>query len=181
MKKSSNSATQKRWQDYIRDVPDFPKPGIVFKDITPLIADGDAFSAAVSELACHIDSDVDAIVGIESRGFIFGAALAQQLGLGLITVRKPGKLPARVHSVEYELEYGMDRLEVHRDALSAGHKVVVVDDLLATGGTAAATIKLIELLGAEVAACLFVIELSFLHGRDALGDVKVSSLMHVDS
>jgi len=180
MKKTNHSTSQQRWQDYIRDIPDFPKPGIIFKDITPLIADGDAFSAVVSELACHVDSDVDAIVGIESRGFIFGAALAQQLGLGLITVRKPGKLPSDVHSVEYELEYGMDRLEVHRDALSPGRKVVIIDDLLATGGTAAATIKLIRLLGAEVTTCLFVIELSFLHGRDALHDVKTHSLMHVD-
>ena len=170
----------RRWQDYIRDVPDFPKPGIVFKDITPLLANGDAFAEVVSELACHVDSKVDAIVGIESRGFIFGAALAQQLGLGLITVRKPGKLPADVYSVEYELEYGMDRLEIHRDALSAGHNVVVVDDLLATGGTAAATVQLVQQLGANVDACLFVIELSFLHGKQLLGDVKSHSLMHVE-
>ncbi|MDQ7000688.1 MAG: adenine phosphoribosyltransferase [Mariprofundus sp.] len=169
--------TMNWWQDCIRDVPDFPRPGIVFKDITPLLANGEAFSAVVSELACHVGSDVDAIVGIESRGFIFGAALAQQLGLGLITVRKPGKLPANVHSVEYELEYGMDRLEIHRDALSAGHKVVVVDDLLATGGTAAATVQLVRKLGAEVDACLFVIELSFLNGKEALGDVNVHSLL----
>jgi len=169
-----------RWQDYIRDVPDFPKPGIVFKDITPLLANGEAFSAVVSELACLVGSDVDAIVGIESRGFIFGAALAQQLGLGLVTVRKPGKLPADVHSVEYELEYGMDRLEIHRDALKAGHKVVIVDDLLATGGTAVATVQLIEKLGAEVASCVFVIELSFLAGKKALGDVPVHSLMRVE-
>jgi len=180
MKKTNNSATQQRWQDYIRDIPDFPKPGIIFKDITPLVANGEAFSAVVSELACHVDSDVDAIVGIESRGFIFGAALAQQLGLGLITVRKPGKLPSTVHSVEYALEYGVDRLEVHRDALSSGHKVVIIDDLLATGGTAAATIELIRKMGADVAACLFVIELSFLHGRTALDDVNIHSLMHVD-
>jgi len=170
-----------RWQDYIRDVPDFPKPGIVFKDITPLLANGNAFAAVVSELACLVDKDVDAIVGIESRGFIFGAALAQQLGLGLITVRKPGKLPADVHSVEYELEYGVDRLEIHRDALSCGHKVVIVDDLLATGGTAAATVRLVEKLGADVAACLFVIELSFLNGSTVLGDVPAHSLMHVES
>ncbi len=168
------------WQNYIRDVPDFPKPGIVFKDITPLLANGEAFSAVVSELACHVGSDVDAIVGIESRGFIFGAALAQQLGLGLITVRKPGKLPANVHSIEYELEYGMDRLEIHRDALSAGHKVVVVDDLLATGGTAAATVQLVRKLGAEVDVCLFVIELSFLNGKKALGDVNIHSLLHYE-
>ncbi len=173
-------ADETRWQDYIRDIPDFPKPGIVFKDITPLLANGNAFAAVVSELACQVSPDVDAIVGIESRGFIFGAALAQQLGLGLITVRKPGKLPADVHSVEYELEYGVDRLEIHRDALSRGHKVVVVDDLLATGGTAAATVELVKKLGAEVEACLFVIELSFLNGTKALGDVPVHSLLHVE-
>ncbi len=172
---------QVRWQEYVRDVPDFPKPGIVFKDITPLLANGNAFGAVVSELACQIDSDVDAIVGIESRGFIFGAALAQQLGLGLITVRKPGKLPADVHSVEYELEYGVDRLEIHRDALSQGHKVVIVDDLLATGGTAAATVQLVRKLGAEVVSCLFVIELAFLEGRSAIADVPVRSLLQIDS
>ncbi len=177
---SAKIEDQVRWQDYIRDIPDFPKPGIVFKDITPLLANGDAFAAVVSELACHVGSDVDAIVGIESRGFIFGAALAQQLGLGLITVRKPGKLPADVHSVEYELEYGVDRLEIHRDALSEGHKVVIVDDLLATGGTASATAKLVKKLGAEVEGCLFVIELSFLNGANALEGIPVHSLMHVE-
>jgi len=181
MQDQSYAQNQCRWQDYIRDVPDFPKPGIIFKDITPLLANGNAFSAVVSELACQVGPNVDAIVGIESRGFIFGAALAQQLGVGLITVRKPGKLPADVHSVEYELEYGVDRLEIHRDALSAGHRVVIVDDLLATGGTAAATVQLVEALGAEVAACLFVIELAFLNGRRALGDLPVSSLLNVEA
>ncbi|GAV20917.1 adenine phosphoribosyltransferase [Mariprofundus micogutta] len=165
------------WQDHIRDVPDFPKPGIIFKDITPMLADGAAFSAAVSELAEFIGPDVDAIVGIESRGFIFGAALANKLGLGLVTVRKPGKLPADIHSVEYELEYGVDRLEIHRDALSSGHKVVIVDDLLATGGTASATVELVQKLGAEVVSCLFVIELGFLSGRKALSGTKVCSLL----
>ena len=169
-----------RWQDCIRDIPDFPKPGIVFKDITPMLANGRAFSAAVSELACLVPGDVDAIVGIESRGFIFGAALAVQLGVGLVTVRKPGKLPAAVHSIEYELEYGMDRLEIHRDALSSGHRVVVVDDLLATGGTAAATVQLVRQLGAEVAACLFVIELGFLSGRKALSGVETHALVRYD-
>jgi len=167
------------WSDYVRDIPDFPKQGIVFKDITPLLADGDAFAASVSELARLVPDDVDAIVGIEARGFIFGAALAQRLGKGLITVRKPGKLPADVHSIEYELEYGVDRLEIHRDALSAGHKVVIVDDLLATGGTAAATVKLVEQLGAEVISCLFVIELSFLDGRKAIKS-ETHSLLHYD-
>jgi len=166
------------WQDYIRDVPDFPKPGIVFKDITPLVGNGAAFSAVISEMAALIGPDVDAIVGIEARGFIFGAALAQKLGLGLVTVRKPGKLPADVHCIEYELEYGFDRLEIHRDALSAGHRVVIVDDLLATGGTAAATVKLIEQLGAVVDGCLFAIELDFLHGRSALSGTAVKSLLH---
>jgi len=167
-------------RDYIRDIPDFPKPGIVFKDITPLLADGHAFSASVSQLACLVDHDVDAVVGIESRGFIFGAALAQQLGLGLVPVRKPGKLPADVHAIEYELEYGMDRLEIHRDSLAAGHRVIIVDDLLATGGTAAATVELVRHLGAEVDACLFVIELDFLGGRGRLRDVEVRSLIRYD-
>ena len=162
---------------HIRDIPDFPKPGIVFKDITPLLADGDAFSAAISELSCFVPQDVDAVVGIESRGFIFGAALAQQMGLGMVPVRKPGKLPADVHGIDYELEYGMDRLEIHRDALSEGHRVIIVDDLLATGGTAKATVDLVEALGAHVVACLFVIELGFLHGRSRLGEMPVSSLI----
>lgn len=172
---SSNAAVNLR--HYIRDIPDFPKPGIVFKDISPLLADGHAFAAAVSELACLMPADVDAIVGIEARGFIFGAALAQQTGVGFVPVRKPGKLPSEVHQIEYELEYGVDALEIHRDAVSRGHKVVVVDDLLATGGTARATVDLIRQLGAEVAACLFVIELEFLHGRKALNDVPVHSLI----
>ncbi|ATX79793.1 adenine phosphoribosyltransferase [Mariprofundus aestuarium] len=165
------------WQALIRDVPDFPKPGIVFKDITPMLANGPAFSAVISQMAERVGPDVDAIVGVESRGFIFGAALAFKLGLGLVTVRKPGKLPADIHSVEYELEYGVDRLEIHRDALSRGHKVVIVDDLLATGGTAAATVELVRKLGADVESCLFAIELAFLDGRGALEDVRVESLL----
>ncbi len=164
-------------RDYIRDIPDFPKPGITFKDISPLLANGPAFSASVSQLACLMPQDIDAIVGIESRGFLFGAALAQQIGLGFVPVRKPGKLPAEVHQIEYELEYGFDALEIHRDALSAGHKIVVVDDLLATGGTARATVNLVRQLGAEVSACLFVIELGFLNGRELLDDVPVHTLI----
>ena len=164
-------------RDYIRDIPDFPKPGIVFKDISPLLADGEAFSASVSQLACLIPQETDVIVGIEARGFIFGAALAAQLGIGFVPVRKPGKLPSEVHQIEYELEYGIDVLEIHRDALSEGHKIVIVDDLLATGGTARATVDLVRQLGAEVAACLFVIELGFLGGSDLLNDVPVHSLV----
>jgi len=167
-------------RDYIRDIPDFPEPGIVFKDITPLLANGDAFCATISEMACYIPQQTDALVGIESRGFIFGAGLAQQQCIGLVPVRKPGKLPADVHSIEYELEYGMDRLEIHRDALAAGHKVVIVDDLLATGGTAQATVELVRQLGAEVVACLFVVELVALGGREKLPDVPVRSLIRYE-
>ncbi len=165
-------------RDFIRNIPDFPKPGINFKDISPLLANGDAFSECTSELSVHMPNNIDAIVGIESRGFLFGAALAQLTGIGFIPIRKPGKLPAETHAIEYELEYGTDILEIHRDALSQGHRVVIVDDLLATGGTAAATIKLIEQLGAEVAACLFVIELDFLAGKEKLGDTPTVSLLH---
>lgn len=173
-----NTVTAINLREYIRDIPDFPKPGIVFRDITPMLADGDAFAASVSSMACFVPKDVDGIIGIESRGFIFGAALAQQLGLGLVLVRKPGKLPADVHGVDYELEYGMDRLEIHRDSLSSGHRVVIVDDLLATGGTARATIDLVRGLGAEVSACLFIIELAFLNGRKRLNGIEVHSLIN---
>lgn len=164
-------------RDYIRDIPDFPKPGILFKDISPLLADGDAFASCISQLACLMPEGVDTIVGMEARGFLFGAALANHTGLGFIPVRKSGKLPAEVHAIEYELEYGTDILEIHRDSLSKGHRIVVVDDLLATGGTASATVRLVQQLGAEVAACLFVIELDFLEGRKALEGVAVHSLL----
>ncbi len=167
-------------RDYIRNIPDFPKQGINFKDISPLLANGDAFSECTSELSVHMPDDIDAIVGIESRGFLFGAALAQLTGVGFVPIRKPGKLPAATHAIEYELEYGTDILEIHRDALSHGHKVVIVDDLLATGGTAAATIKLVEQLGAKVAVCLFVIELDFLDGKEKLGNTPIVSLLHYD-
>ncbi|MDT8376596.1 MAG: adenine phosphoribosyltransferase [Mariprofundaceae bacterium] len=172
-----SSAAAVNLRDYIRDIPDFPKPGIVFKDISPLLADGNAFSSSVSQLSCFMPRNTDVIVGIEARGFIFGAALAQLTGVGFVPVRKPGKLPGEVHSIEYELEYGFDALEIHRDALSQGHKIVVVDDLLATGGTARATVDLVRQLGAEVAACLFVIELGFLGGRALLSDVPVHTLV----
>jgi len=163
---------------YIRDIPDFPREGIVFRDITPLLGDGDAFAAAVSEMACFAPQDADTIVGIESRGFIFGAALAFHLNLGFVPVRKPGKLPGEVEAEEFELEYGVDRLEIHRDALAPGKRAIVVDDVLATGGTALATVRLVRRLGAEVAACLFFLELVPLEGRKRLEpDVPVFSVL----
>ena len=165
-------------RDYIRDIKDFPKEGIVFKDITPLLADGAAFRASIAALAEQLPEEVEVIVGMESRGFLFGAALAAHAGLGFVPVRKPGKLPADTHGIDYELEYGMDRLEIHRDALSHGHKVAIVDDLLATGGTARATVDLVRALGAEVSICLFVIELDFLKGAERLHDTPVRSLIH---
>ncbi len=163
---------------HIRDIPDFPKPGIVFKDITPLLANGPVFRRCIVAMAESMPRHIDYIVGMESRGFIFGAALASHLGIGFIPVRKPGKLPHDIHAIEYELEYGVDRLEIHRDALSDHHRVVIVDDLLATGGTAAATATLIRQLGAEPVAALFVIELDSLQGRQKLNDMKISSLLH---
>lgn len=176
--KSTENIIRSTLEPFIRDIPDFPKPGIIFKDITPLLADGKAFKYCTAALAKLIPTDTDYIVGIESRGFLFGAALAEHTGLGFIPVRKPGKLPYDIHAIEYELEYGVDRLEIHRDALSHQHKVVVVDDLLATGGTAAATIKLIRQLGADPVAVLFVIELGFLQGRNKLADTNVLSLIN---
>jgi adenine phosphoribosyltransferase len=162
----------------IRDVPDFPKPGILFKDLTPLMADGAAFRATQELLAERVAAfRPDMIVGIESRGFIFATATAVKLGVGFVPVRKPGKLPWRKHRVEYALEYGTDALEMHEDALLAGHRVVIIDDLLATGGTAAATVKLVEGQGAKVAATAFVVELGFLKGRDRIAPVPVDALM----
>ena len=163
---------------YVRDIPDFPKEGILFKDITPLLAEPKAFTACLDAFAERWAGErVDAIVGIESRGFIFGAALAARMTASFVPARKPGKLPAETDRVEYALEYGTDALEMHVDALSRGDRVVIIDDLIATGGTAAATVELCERLGATVLGCGFVIELSFLNGRDRLGDVPVMSLL----
>jgi adenine phosphoribosyltransferase len=163
----------------IRDVPDFPKPGILFKDVTPLLASGPAFRTAIELLAERVhEHRAQVLVGIESRGFIFGAALALRLGLGLLPVRKSGKLPFRRRRVEYALEYGTDALEMHEDAVAHGTRVIVIDDLLATGGTAAATAQLIEQQGGIVAGFAFVIELDFLGGRKRLGDRPVEVLLH---
>jgi len=164
----------------IRDVPDFPKPGIIFKDITPLLADPKAMAETVARLAEPFESEgVDAVTGIESRGFIFGTLVAQRLGVGFVPIRKPGKLPAQTISASYELEYGTDTVEIHADAISAGQKVLMVDDLLATGGTMAAGCELVTKLGGRVVGVAFVIELDFLHGRDKLAGFDVHSLLHV--
>jgi adenine phosphoribosyltransferase len=153
----------------IRDVPDFPKPGILFKDITPVLADPKLLRATIDFFAEKWAGEhVDVVVGMESRGFIFGAPLAMALSAAFVPARKPGKLPYRHIGVEYSLEYGHTRLEMHEDAVKPGQKVLIIDDLLATGGTANATVQLVEKLGGEVLACLFVVELGFLNGRDQL-------------
>lgn len=162
----------------IRDVPDFPKPGIVFKDITTLLGEGAAFREALDLLAdlCR-DREVDKVVAIESRGFILGGALADRLGVGFVPVRKPGKLPAKSVRATYELEYGSDSLEMHEDALRRGERVWVVDDVIATGGTAKATGELVERLGGQVIGYAFLVELTFLKGRDRLLGYDVRSLI----
>jgi adenine phosphoribosyltransferase len=162
----------------IRDVPDFPKPGIVFKDITPLLSDVKAFQQVIDLLAKrYADKAIDDIVAVESRGFIFGAALAYRIDAGFVPVRKKGKLPYKTESVEYALEYGTDHIEIHQDAIHPGSRVAVIDDLLATGGTARATCELVEKTGGCVVECAFVIELAFLNGREKLKGHEVFSLI----
>ena len=166
-------------RDRIRDVPDFPSPGIVFKDLMPLIADPEYFAESIRRLADWArPRNPDLILGAEARGFIFGAALAYELGAGFITARKPGKLPRETVEATYALEYGTDSLQIHRDAVSAGARVIVLDDVLATGGTARAKVELVEELGGIVAGALFVIELDFLNGRERLSGYDVHSLVH---
>ncbi len=162
----------------IREIPDFPKPGILFYDITTLLKDADAYRAAIDQMmAPYQDEHIDAVVGMESRGFIFSGPMAYQLRAGLVPVRKLGKLPAETLTVEYALEYGSNTLEIHRDAIQPGQRVLVVDDLLATGGTVKGTIELVERLQGEVVGLAFLVELSFLHGRDRLQGYKVSSVV----
>ena len=169
-------------EEFIRDVPDFPKPGIVFKDITPLLANIEALRQTVRLLADpYRQSGVEIVTGVESRGFIFGALLADELGAGFVPIRKPNKLPAETISESYELEYGTDTIEIHADAIAPGRKVLMADDLIATGGTIEAACKLVAKLGGDIVAAVFVVELSFLSGRaklDALG-VKTHSLVQV--
>jgi adenine phosphoribosyltransferase len=165
----------------IRDVPDFPKPGIVFKDITPVLADAALFHGVVTALAARVATlDIQRVVAIEARGFIFGAALAYTLRRGFIPVRKPSKLPRATHREGYGLEYGRDVLELHIDAISKGERVLVVDDVLATGGTALATKALVERSGGTVAAFAFLVELGFLKGADKLGSTEVIALLRYD-
>ena len=170
-----------RLEDHIHDIPDFPKPGIVFKDITPLFLNAEALSYTVDQIAgwAH-EWEVDYVVSAEARGFVLGAAVAVAANAGFILARKPGKLPREVSSVEYALEYGVDALEVHSDAITGGARVLVHDDLLATGGTARALCELVMQAGGVVAGCAFVIELAFLNGRERLGDFEVRSLVVVD-
>lgn len=166
------------WAGAIRDVADFPRPGIRFKDITPLLADADGFRAAVAAMADPWRAaGVQAVLGVEARGFILGAALALELGAGFVPVRKLGKLPGETISVEYALEYGTNTLEIHKDAIGAGQRVLVVDDLLATGGTVLGTIELIRQLKAEIVGLSFLVELLFLKGRDRLSEYDIHSIV----
>jgi adenine phosphoribosyltransferase len=168
---------------YVRDIPDFPKPGIVFKDITPVLAAAEALDAAVQQLAerAREFGPIDVVVGAEARGFLLGAALARELGAGFVLARKPGKLPHETVRAEYLLEYGTDALELHSDAVASGARVLVHDDLLATGGTARALCELVEQLDGTVVGCAFLIELAFLNGRQRLSPYSVASLLRYDA
>ena len=172
------TVTTKDLASKIRDIPDFPKPGILFKDITTLLKEGDSFKAAIDGLMERIGKrDIHVVVGMESRGFIFGAPIAYNLGVGFVPVRKLGKLPGDVVSVEYDLEYGSATLEMHKDAIKAGARVLIVDDLLATGGTVAGTIELVKQLSGEIVALAFLIELVALKGRDKLAGYDIVTLI----
>ena len=165
----------------IREVPDFPKPGILFYDITTLLKDKLGFATLINALSEHyFEKNIDLVLGIEARGFIFGPALAYRLNAGFAPVRKPRKLPAETAKVTYQLEYGSDTLEIHKDAIHPGQRVIIVDDLLATGGTCQATVQLTESLGGNIAGLAFVVELDFLKGRDRFNDYDVFSLLHYD-
>ena len=165
----------------IREVPDFPKKGILFYDITTLLKDRVGFATLIDALSEHyLNAQIDSVLAIEARGFIFGPALAYRLNAGFVPIRKPGKLPAETVKWSYELEYGLDTLEIHKDAIKPGQKVIIVDDLLATGGTASACVQLAKSLGAEIAGLAFVVELDFLNGRGKFEGTEVFSLLHYD-
>ena len=174
---TSDAQIRRLVADHLRDIPDFPKPGVLFKDFTPLLADGDALRAVADHVAQRYAGRVDAVVGIEARGFILGAATAYSLGVGFVPVRKAGKLPSETYAATYTLEYGTATLEIHVDAFVEGHRVLIMDDVLATGGTAAATCELVERAGGEVVAIDVVLEIGFLHGRHALPGREVFSLL----
>ena len=168
-----------RLESKIRSIPDFPVPGIVFRDITPLVGDPTALKLAVHQLVHpFLGEAIDAVAGMEARGFIFGSLVALELNVGFVPLRKPGKLPYDVQSVTYDLEYGSAALEAHIDAIEPGARILLVDDLIATGGTAVASCELVESLGGEIVGCAFVMELDELRGRDRLGERRVHSLLH---
>lgn len=173
---SVSEANRSLIAELIRDVPDFPKPGVMFKDITPLLGSAEGFRASIDEIVAGAPSDVDFVVGMEARGFIFAAPVALRLGAGFVPVRKPGKLPGDVLSESFALEYGEEVLNIHADSITAGARVLVVDDVLATGGTVAATAKLLKHLGAELVSVAVVMELSFLGGRERLAGNGIDSL-----
>jgi len=174
----SDAVPSSALKDLVRDIPDFPQPGVVFKDITPLLADAEALSACVDALAgAFAGRGVSKVIGIEARGFVFAAPVAVALGAGFVPVRKAGKLPWKVHAESYQLEYGTGTLEVHADAVEAGERVLIVDDVLATGGTAAAVARMVDHLGGEPAGFGFVIELAFLGGRGRIGELETFSLL----
>ena len=175
---TEEQAAVERIRSLIGEIPDFPKPGILFRDITPLLADAQGLALACGEMARpYRGAEVDVVVGAESRGFIFGTALALELGVGFVPIRKPGKLPGETISEKYALEYGTDRLEMHKDAIQPGQRVLMVDDLLATGGTMAAACRLVEKVGGEIVGVVFLLELAGLKGRDLLRSYKVRSIV----
>ncbi|PYX28558.1 MAG: adenine phosphoribosyltransferase [Acidobacteria bacterium] len=178
---ASKTANCDGLKNLIREVPDFPKKGILFYDITTLLKDKLGFATLIDALSeNYIGKEIDLVLGMEARGFIFGPALSYRLNAGFVPVRKPGKLPAETVKISYELEYGSNALEIHKDAIVKGQRVLIVDDLLATGGTAAATAELVRNLGGEIAGLAFVVELDFLKGREKLANYDVFSLLHYD-
>jgi adenine phosphoribosyltransferase len=163
---------------YVRAIPNFPKPGVTFRDLTPLMGDAQALRSAIGALVAPFrDHGIDVVAGMEARGFIFGSLAAWQLGTGFVPLRKPGKLPAEVEAVSYALEYGTASLEIHRDAIGRGHRVLLVDDVLATGGTAAASVDLVNRLGGEIVACAFLVELTMLEGRRKLAGHRIHTVL----